>query len=392
MMVRKNDLPGELTAGRSPATLHAMKYRVAGCLLVLVTFASFAQTEHWEFRISPRIWGTTIAGRYFITPPTVEATETSITWLLSTAFETSGYYRAPDGSWFAAPEHGPASAITYTRVDLVWQLGLQQGLLPRTDGTADKLVTYLIYQGQLNHPFQDDDAAFFMSGRPEVEGSLRGSIIGGLAYSDIVTDQVTRLRQGLLAEATFEWAPPFLHNQVLSGANYTRTTISARGYVPLYQAPPQDDRNRFSAYLGTYAAVDFASGPQIPLAIRQSVGGRGMRYAPGGAVRGYGPGRFDSTLKVIGNVDARMNLPAIIIPQIVPGFVVYTDAAYFADTELTSPVDAQNSGFLVSSGAGFFLDLFSAFELIFYTNYLWTKSDVEGRQWVPFTIGFGFHF
>ena len=280
----------------------------------------------------------------------------------------------------------------HNRVDLVWQLGVQQGILPRADVTADKLVTFLIYQGQLNHPFRDDDSAFFMSGRPEVEGSLRGSIIGGLAYSDVVTDQVTRQRQGFLAETTFEWGPPFLHNQVQSVADYTRATVSARGYIPLYQVPPRDDSNRFSAYLGTYAAIDWANGPEIPLAIRQSVGGRSMRYAPGGAVRGYDPGRFDSTFKAIGNVEARMHLPAIIIPQIIPGFVVYTDGGYFADAEQVSPIDAQNTGFLLSSGIGLFLDLFSAFEVVFYTNYLWTEPDVAGRQWVPFTIGFGFHF
>ena len=369
-----------------------MKYRFAAVLLALVALSSFAETQRWEFQVAPRLWGSSIAGRYFLTPPAVETVETSITWLLSSAFETTGYHRAPDGSWFLDPQHGPAAATTYNRVDLLWQLGIQQGILPRADVTSDRLVGFLTYQGQLNHPFRDDDSAFFQSGRPEVGGSLRGSIIGGLAYSDVITDRVTRLRQGFRAEATYEWGPPFLHNQVVSVADFTRATVSARGYLPLYQAPPVDERNRFSAYLGTYAAVDFAAGPQIPLSIRRTVGGRTPRYAPGGSVRGYDAGRFDSTFKAIGNVDARMHLPAIIIPEIIPGFVVYTDAGYFLDTETTSPIDSQNDGFLVSSGAGFFIDLFSAFEVVFYTNYLWTEPDVAGRKWVPFTIGFGFHF
>lgn len=370
-----------------------MKYRLAVVLLVTITLAGVAQTGRWEFRSGPRFWGATVAGRYMFSPPTVEGVETSVTGLLSSAYESVGYYRNPDGSFFRVPEDGTDEArVGYTRFDLVWQVGIQQGILPRHDVTADRAVAFLIYQGQFNHPFADEEGLFFESTRPETEGSLRGSVIGGLAYSVVTTNEITRARRGLTAELALEWGPPFLHNEVLAIADYRRSTLSLRGYLPIYHAEPIEGRNRFSAYLAGYGAVDWATGPSIPLAIRQSVGGRAPRSAPGGSVRGYGGGRFDSTFKAIGNVETRLHLPAIVVPHVIPGFVLYTDAGYYLDTERTSPVDEENAGLLLSSGAGFFMDLFGSAELVFYTNYLWTEGDVSATRWVPFSLGFGFHF
>ncbi len=377
-----------------------MRYRLVVVLLVSVTLAGVAQNAQWELRSGPRFWGATVAGRYMLSPPTVEGVETSITGLLSSAYESVGYYRNPDGSFFRVLEDGTDETdrgrVGYSRFDLVWQVGIQQGILPRHDVTADRAVAFLIYQGQFNHPFagseEESERLFFASSRPETAGSLRGSIIGGLAYSVVTTNEITRARRGLTAEVALEWGPPFLHNEVLAVADYSRSTLSLRGYLPVFAAQPTEGRNRFSAYLAAYGAVDWASGPSIPLAVRQSIGGRGPRSAPGGSVRGYRGGHFDSTVKAIGNVEARMHLPAIVVPQVVPGLVLYTDAGYYLDTERISPVDDENAGVLLSSGAGFFLDLFGSAELVFYTNYLWTEGDVSGSRWVPFSLGFGFHF
>ncbi len=389
--MRKND-SGDVDRGRARGYDATMKYRLVAVLCLCVTFGLSAESAQWEFRFAPRFWGATVAGRYMLSPPTIEGVETSVTGLLSSAYEGAGYYRNPDGSFYSVPQHGSqVAAVGFARYDLVWQIGLQQGILPRYEVTADRAVTFVTYQGQFNHPFSDEEKLFFASPRPETEGSLRGSVIGGLAYSVVTTDEVTRARRGVAAELAVEWGPAFLHNRVLAIADYNRSTLSAHGYLPIYRAEPDGDRNRFSAYLAGYGAIDWATGPHIPLAVRRSVGGRSPRPGPGGSVRGYGAGRFDATLKVIGNAEIRLHLPAIVVPQVIPGFVLYTDAGYYLDTERTSPVDEENAGVILSSGAGFFLDLFGV-EFVFYTNYLWTQGDVTGKRWVPFSLGFGFHF
>ena len=371
-----------------------MKHRIAAALFVLVSLASYAQSGQWEFRFGPRFWGANVAARYMMEPPSIAGVETSITGRLSAAYEDVGYFRLPNGALFVVPNGDfAASSTNYQRADLVWEAGLRQGILPRSDSTDDLAVAFLFYRGQYNLPFPNDSPLlFFASDRPETEGSLRGSLVGGLAISNIITDEVTRVRRGAAAEIAFEWGPSFLHNQVLSSADYSRASLSARGFLPLYEAPTPDGRNVFSAYLTGFAVLDWAAGPEIPQNIRQSTGGRSIRSAPGGSIRGYETGRFDSTVKAIANVEVRAGLPAIARPLIVPGLVLYTDAGLFFDEESTSPIDAENSGTLISSGAGFSLDLFDVFSLVFYTNLLWNRTNVEGDRWVPFALGFGFHY
>ena len=361
--------------------------------LALVASALPAQSDQWEFRFGPRFWGVTVAGRYTLAPPSPDDVETSVTGLLSPAYESAGYYRAADGSLYTVPDDGDDPAATgFNRFDVVWQFGVQQGILDRGGDTADTAVGFLLYRGQYDLPFRDDGQLFFASDLPEADSSLRGSIVGGIGYRDVSQDEVTRVQRGFAGELAVEWGPPFLHNQFLGEADYNRTTLVLRGYLPVYELEPVDGRNRFSAYLAALSVVDWANGPQIPHIIRATTGGRSVRSATGGSVRGYRSGRFDATFKTVGNVEARLNLPAIVVPGIVPGLVVYTDGGYFYDVSQTSPVTAENSGFLLSSGAGFYLDLFDAAELVFYSNYLWSQTDVSGERWVPFSLGFGFHY
>lgn len=358
--------------------------------LVLVAAALPAQSDQWEFRFGPRFWGVTVAGRYMLAPPSADDVETSITARLSPAYETVGYYRAENGSLFTVPDDGDDAALN--RFDLVWQLGVQQGILDRGGDAADTAVAFLLYRGQYDLPFRDEESFLFQNELPIAEPSIRGSLVGGVAYREVEMNEVTRVQRGVAGELALEWGPPFLHNQLLGEADYNRTTLTLRGYLPVYEAAPAGDRNRFSAYLAAFAVVDWANGPQIPPIIRATTGGRSVRSATGGSVRGYRSGRFDATFKTAGNVEARLSLPAIVLPGIVPGIVVYTDGGYYSDASQTSPVADENSGTLLSSGAGFFLDLFDAAQLVFYSNYLWTETDVTGERWVPFTLGFGFHY
>lgn len=370
-----------------------MKRSVAAVLFLVVALTGYSQSDQWEFRSGPRFWGASLAARYLTQPSTVDGVETSITGYLSGAYEAVGYYRAPNGSLFTAASDGSDAGVTsYNRIDVRYELGVQQGIAPRRDVPSDLAVAFALYRGQFDYPFRTDEGLFFQSSRPETEGSWRGSVVSGLAFSYVEDLSVVRTRSGVAAELALEWGPPFLHNQVLGDADYSRLTLSGRGFLPLHAEEPVNGRNVFSAYLAGFGVIDWTHGPSIPEIVRSTTGGRSVRSAPGGSVRGFNSGRFDSTLKIIGNVEARANLPALIVPEIVPGALVYTDAGFYYDAEETSPTPEENSGLLLSSGVGLYVDLFDLAQLVFYTSYLWTEPSVSGTRWVPFGMGFGFHY
>ena len=365
--------------------------RIAVIALLCVSTVAFSENQ-WDFSFAPRFYGLTAGARYALSEPLQNEVETSVVGAVSAAYESSSYYRLADGSLFDVPEDAATSdAASYNRFNGVWQFGIQQGLFPRQDSTDDLAVGFLLYRGQYDIPFGDGSDLFAQSGLAEADSGLLGSIIGGVAYSRVLLDNITRVRSGIEGELAFEWGPSFLHNQLIGAADFTRTTLWAKGFLPLFAAEPSDGRNSFSLYLAGAGYVDWARGPEIPFAVLSTTGGRGYRSATGGSARGFESRRFDATFKAIGNVELRASLPAIVLPTIVPGILLYTDVGYYADALERSPVDGENNGALVSSGAGIYFDLLNTAELVLYTNALWTGGDVEAETWAPFSVGFGFH-
>ena len=366
-------------------------------LLIAVLAGLGAEESRFDLSFAPRFWGVTLFGRYSLEPPAVNEVETSIIAGLSGAYETVGYYRAPDGSLFTDGEAGfTADQSYYSQFDLYWQLGIQQGILPRADLSQDQAVAFAYYRGRYDLPFRDDQQLYFSSGLPEVDGGLLGSVHAGLAYSNVTENDVTGAKKGVHAELVLGWGPSFLHNEILGSADFTRTTLSGRGFIPLYERSPNSQKNVFSSYLAMFGAVDWATGQDVPMAVRSSIGTRSERPGTGGSVRGYESGRFDATLKAVGNIEVRANLPSIVLPGklpvLMPGFLVYTDAGYYNDLDGFSPTAVEDTGTLLSSGAGFYLDIRGVAEIIFYTNYLWQPAAVDGENWIPFSLGFGFHY
>ncbi len=372
-----------------------MKHMTALLALALLATLLPAQESQFDYSVSPRFWGATVGGRYALEPPAPDTVETSIVGYLSGAYESVGYYRAPDFSLFTDGDAGfPAEAANFNRLDTWWQLGIQQGILPRSDVSDDLAVVFAYYRGRYDLPFPDPDNPdlFDSSTLPGADGSLLGSVHAGLAFSNIVDAPIVKTRRGILTELVLQWGPSFLHNSVIGSASFTRTTLSARGFLPIFVLPPRNDKNVFSSYLAAFAALDWATGPDIPMEVRSTFGLRSERAGLGGSVRGFESRRFDATLKAVANVEVRMNLPAIVLPGLIPGLLIYTDAGYFSDLDQLSPVAEEQSGTLFSSGGGFYLDVLDIAEFVFYTNYLWDPASIEGKHWMPFSLGFGFHF
>ncbi|MEE8440388.1 MAG: hypothetical protein V3S41_01610 [Spirochaetia bacterium] len=375
-----------------------MKHNVLLSIFLVAGLAGVgAQESQFDLSPAPRFWGVSVFSRYSLEPPAANDVETSIIAGLSAAYETVGYYRTPNGSLFTDGDAGFTTDNTpYSRTDLWWQIGLQQGILPRTDLPEDQAVAFAYYRGRYDLPVRDDQQLYFSSGLPEVDGGLLGSVHAGLAYSNVTEGDATGAKRGVQAELVLGWGPSFLHNQILGSANFTRTTLSGRGFIPLYERTPDGERNWFSSYLAIFGAVDWATGPDVPMAVRSTIGTRSERPGTGGSVRGYESGRFDATLKAVGNVEIRANLPSIMLPGklpvLIPGFLIYTDAGYYNDLDGFSPTAGDQSGTLLSSGAGVYLDIRGVAQFIFYTNYLWQPTRVDGTRWFPFSLGFGFHY
>ena len=211
---------------------------------------------------------------------------------------------------------------------------------------------------------------------PKPTGVFEGRSSAVSPTSVTTLDAVTRVKRGIAGELALEWGPSFLHNQILGLADYNRTTLGAR-----------------ASYRSTSACARRKERLlELSRSVRRARLGNRARDSRNSSEHRrtfatVGSRRFGTRLRLgTFRLDAqdpwkrrrRANLPAIVLPQIVPGLVLYTDAGYFSMSRRYPP-SPTNSGFLLSNGAGFYLDLFAAAELVFYTNYLWTEPDVEGE-------------
>jgi len=368
--------------------------RRAFLLLVLVALTGIvaAQDGGWQIRFGPRFWGGYLGTRYLLEEPQIEGVESSVTGALSAAYEFVGYQRTATGRLLTIDPTVDDAITNYARFDLLWQLGVQQGFLPRQDVAEDRAVAFALYRGRYRLPFPESDDRVEDAGLPRVDPLLQGSIVSGIAYSTRNQSLLTRVIEGVTGELSLEWGPAFMHNDILGSSDYSRLSLRGSGFLPLVELPPENGMNRFAVYGAAFVGLDWATGPVIPFSIRSTLGGRTPRSAPGGSIRGYGSGRFDAAFKGLANLELRASLPSIGLPLIIPGVVLFTDAGYYVDTEKLSPLDDENSGLLLSSGVGLSIDFFATAQFVFYTAYTWTETNVRGEQWVPFALGFGFHF
>jgi hypothetical protein len=213
----------------------------------------------------------------------------------------------------------------------------------------------------------------------------------GFYLDDVKLNKVNKTKNGIYLETSAEWGPRFLGNGFFGEADFIRFNVTGEYYLPILDAAPQSRRNIFSLYLADFFAADFVTGSSIPINVRKSFGGLSRRAGLGGAVRGFGPGRFDAKLKLVNNLELRANLPAIIIRDIVPGILLYFDSGYYGIIEgaAASPV---NNGLLLSTGAGIYLNVLDFAQFTAYSHIALNRTRVNGAFWTPFAFAFTFHF
>ena len=122
--------------------------------------------------------------------------------------------------------------------------------------------------------------------------------------------------------------------------------------------------------------------------VRRSFGGRdALRTGLGYAVRGIDSGALDTNPKLVHNLELRMNLPAIVLPDIVPGVLVHWDAGYFA--QVGESVATPLSGFVSTIGAGVYVNLLDLATLSAYLHYRLDGVNADGSSWCPSTCSSG---
>jgi hypothetical protein len=319
---------------------------------------------------------------------TQEPNPDTIIWVIAGGgYEWLNYFRLPDNQLYTG---GGGYDPAYTRICGRLDLGLAQGFVWNERLKHNLFEGYAFFRTRLDYMFNDPtvvNALVFASGRPDVPGLFQASLFAGVSYKDLDDTDPHRILNGFYGEASVEWGPQFLLNDLYGRADFVRLNLTARGFLPLFDIDPKAELNLFSGYLGAFLSVDWCDGAAVPANIQQTFGGRGYRYGLGYAVRGYEDGRFDGRFKAVLNLEFRLNLWQFkIIDTITPGLYAFVDSGYY------NFIYYDEQGFLFSAGAGVFINVWSLTSLTAYVVMPFSHPGIDGVTWIHIGVGLDAHF
>jgi hypothetical protein len=340
------------------------------------------------FDIVPVIWGCDV-GIGYRGWSALSGLDTILWVYAGGGYEQMTYQRLPDGTLITgkAPAWvAPGTDPFYNRWSGRWQLGIAQGISWNPRIEANLLETFLFYRGRLDSNQQSGGSQLlFLSTIPDRNGIFQNALLAGLKLNDLSLDPRTKMKKGVLAELSLEWGPAFFLNSFLGTSDYARANLTGRLFLPLFDVDPSGQMNLFAVSLSEFFAADYAFGANVPLNIRQTFGGLDPRVGLGLAMRGVDMGSMDTNLKLVNNLELRATLPALWMRDLVPGVVAYFDAGYF--NQIGEGFPSPASGFLCSTGAGAFIDVFDITSLTGYVNYRLTGVNGDGSR-----LTFSFEF
>ena len=352
----------------------------------------------FAFDVSPRIWGLDLGIGYrgLALLPGVDTTF----WVYAGGgYETMYYYRTAAGGLVQPGDLAATGALAgqvpaYKRIEAAWKLGFVQGFAWNERTGTNLVEAFAWYRGRSDWNNFMAHQLISASTISDQDGILQNSLVAGAAYNDVLFAREHKTKSGISGEVSAEWGPGFLLNSLVGSSDYLRLNATFRGFLPVYDVAPDRPVNLFSVYLGEFLSVDYAVGigAAVPLNIRQTFGGTDPRTGLGWAVRGVDTGSLDTNLKAVNNLEVRMNLPAIVLPDLVPGVVVYWDVGYFVQAGEAGVADPAPSGLVSSAGAGVYIDLMDIATLAFYAHYRLTGANADGTALTPFALEFGLHF
>jgi hypothetical protein len=375
----------------------------AAFLLALAVTPLVAGDLPLAFDGTLRIWGADGAIGY-TGLELLDGRETTVWLWVGGGWEKKTLYRYDDANGTIAQQYldlgtgslTPVPSIDwendpfYQRAEAKWQLGIEQGFATAPGDQPDLLVGFLYYRGRYDAHLDQGDLIFSAPYvLPDRDGIFQNSLLAGLVYRGVVRNAHT-VKSGLEAEASAEWGPSFFFNTVIGEADFLRLNATARYFLPLYDAAPDRDRNLFSIYAGDFVSVDWITGDTVPLNIRQSIGGLSPRTGLGGAVRGVDSASLDGYFKAVDNFEVRLLGPALFLPAIVPGAFAFLDAGVFGSAGC--PLDPGAWGFVASTGAGVFVDLFNLAQLSACLYYRLVGVNANDSALTPFALEFALKF
>lgn len=309
----------------------------------------------------------------------------SLILLAGGGFEHEPVFRYEDGSPYTG-SYGEGE-VDFDVVNAYAKIGMFQQLWESADGKQDFQAFFLV--STLFKYFIDNEALFFTSVFSDNEGLLSNSFFAGLSYDSIREDTIHETMDGIYAEVSAEWAPPFFFNSVLGESDYLRINAKAKGFLTLFVADPEKDKNVFSLYLSDYVSFDWITGSIIPMMINQTFGGIDWRPGTGGSVRGFEKRAYDTTIKAVNNLELRATGPPIIHPSIVPFAGVFIDAGVYG-SYAQDPLPSD-PGFLLSSGLMVAFDFFDLTYVRVTVSFPLYGERIDGGV-VALDFNLGLHF
>jgi hypothetical protein len=307
----------------------------------------------------------------------------TILWAyLGGGYEWQEYYREPSGA-LMAPGTLAGRDPVYPRIEALGKLGIAQGIAWNERTNRNLLEAFIFYITRYDAYQAPAGGTLAASSLSDRDGSFQNSFLGGLTLDNVRDDPDHKIRSGFVIEASTEWGPSWFFNTLVGNADFVRLNANARIFLPLFDVAPDRPVNLVSAYLADFMAVDYAIGigAAVPLSIRQTFGGRHQQTGLGYAVRGVSWGSCDTNLKAVNNLELRVNLPALVIPDLVPGLLAFLDAGWYDQVGEAGTADPPPSGVLASTGFGAFLDFLDLVTAAVYLDYRIDAENLNGQRW-----------
>lgn len=290
----------------------------------------------------------------YTSSPLLPDLDTKLMFQLGGGYEEATVWRNADGSVYTDP--APLNKeINYMQPNGRLEAGIIQGLAWDRIRERNLLEGFLIYRMRYDRNIPNeftiiDDSIFL-----DREGLFGNSLFAGLVFNNLDIDKKHKTKNGFYAEASAEWGPSFLFNDLFGYSDFLRLNATLKGFLKIFDLDQYGEKNKLSIYLGNFFSADFALGEGIPLYVSQYFGGTKLRRGLGGSVRGFEKKAWDGTFKLVNNFEVRVNGPTLFLPSLVPGFLVYFDAGYTADYFAD---ETAKPSFLAATGVGLYLNVF----------------------------------
>jgi len=360
-------------------------------LILFISVFSLFSEESGAFYLEERLltWGVDLDLCYRLANGLLEGRNTIFSLTLGGAINWMGYYRDENDIYTDNSDLD----YTFTRANVNWGLGFEQGILWNDKTDKNLLSVLLRYRATRawNFDMFDQDSILFNSVRPDKDGVLYNTFIVAFVLDDTFYHKETGLREGLHSEVAVEIGPKWFLNDVIGIADFTRLFMNVKYFHPLYETE-RTDRFIKAIYLADSIGADYIFGDNIPLPVRQTYGVQRPSDGCGGRVRGFEKRRFDSELKIINNFDVRFIMPQIKNSKgrkiFRPGFLAFFDACYFDKLEAYKE---DGSGILMSTGFTVFSELLSIGSCLFTVGFPIMGERID-KSHVSISLDYGMRF